>query len=129
MSGLEAIVNKILIAEGKKFEREKQLTNIYNGLYRADFILPREKIAIEVNGQQHYEYVKIFHKNRSEFLKAKERDRRKLKGLIAAGYKVYCIPYWEIDNIHTFADLTSEKFHATTQYHNDIVWREHQKRK
>ncbi len=129
MSGLEKIVNKILLEAKKEFVREKQFPEIYNGLYKVDFYLPRDKIAIEVQGQQHYEYSKFFHKTISNFKKAQERDRRKLKGLLALGIKPYCIPYWEIENIHSFKDLISEKFHATTQYHNDIVWREHQKSK
>ena len=129
MSDLELIVYKILRKAGKKFEQEKQFKDIYNGLYRYDFYLPDDKILIEVQGIQHYQYTKIFHKNLSEFKKAQERDRRKVRGAAAKHLSLYCIPYWEIENLNSFSDLTAEKFLAKSQFHNDIVWREHQKLK
>jgi hypothetical protein len=43
----------------------------------ADFFIPSRKLIIEVNGKQHDEYTKFFHKNKLEFYKAKSRDRNK----------------------------------------------------
>lgn len=43
-----------------------------------DFWLPRRKIAFEIQGEQHGNYVPFFHGSRGNFLKAKERDFRKV---------------------------------------------------
>lgn len=110
------------------FEREKVFKDCYNGLYRYDFYLPTLKILIEYNGQQHYEYTKVFYKHRADFLKAQERDRRKITYALAHNIKIYCIPYWEINNLHDLNDLFNEKFLAHSKFHNDEAYR-HQKSK
>lgn len=46
-------------------------------LLYADFFLPSRKLIVEVNGRQHDEYIKFFHKNKLEFYKAQARDRNK----------------------------------------------------
>ena len=126
----ENLISIILKNEKIPFEQEKSFSEDKKvKYYRFDFYLPNQQICIEFQGEQHYHYSQFFHKTKSDFTKAQERDRRKVNFCLANNISLYCIPYWEIDNIHTFADLTAEKFHATTQYHNDIVWREHQKRK
>lgn len=129
MSSLERVIYNILIKEKIPFEREKQFKDCYNGYYRYDYYLPRQNIILEVNGTQHYEYTKIFHKKRADFTKAKERDRRKISYCLAHNIPIYIIPYWEIENLKTFKDIISEKFRATSKFHNDLIWREHQKSK
>lgn len=42
-----------------------------------DFYLPLAKIAIEVHGQQHYEFVPFYHSNKMNFFKAQKRDNEK----------------------------------------------------
>lgn len=42
-----------------------------------DFYLPLRKLAIEVNGEQHYTYSSHFHTNRVGFLNSKRNDRQK----------------------------------------------------
>lgn len=42
-----------------------------------DFYLHFRRIAIEVNGSQHYEYNAFFHGDKIKFHKAKANDRRK----------------------------------------------------
>ncbi len=42
-----------------------------------DFFLPLRKLAVEVNGQQHYEFNQFFHGTIQNFWKSKERDRNK----------------------------------------------------
>lgn len=123
MSSLEKIVYNILLKSNIKFEQEKQFKDLYNSLYRFDFYLPNERAVLEINGQQHYIFTKQFHANRSDFLKAKERDRRKLAYCLANDIKAYCIPYWEIGNINTIEDIFQDKFLARSKFHNDEVWR------
>lgn len=123
MSSLEKIVYNILYKSGLKFEQEKQFKDLYNSLYRFDFYIPSIPAVIEVNGMQHYIYTSQFHANRSDFLKAQERDRRKLAYCLANGIKAYCIPYWEMGNITKIDDIFQDKFLARSKFHNDEVWR------
>ena len=118
----EKQIAKILRNTGIRFEREKIFSDIRNK-YRFDFYIPSLKVCLEYNGQQHYEFTSHFYKNRSEFTKAKERDRRKVSYCLSHQIKLYCIPYWELNNLHTFEDLTQEKFHAHTKFHNDEAYR------
>lgn len=123
MSTFEKMVYQILQESGTPFEQEKQFKDFYNGLYRFDFYLPEQNSVVEVNGMQHYTFTRQFHANRSEFLKAQERDRRKIAYCLANGIRIYCIPYWEIGNLKNFDDLFQTKFLARTKFHNDEVWR------
>lgn len=123
MSSYEHTIYNLLVKNKLHFEREKVFKDCYNGLYRYDFYLPEKKILLEVNGEQHYNFTKGFYKNKTEFLKAQERDRRKISYTLAHNIKIYCIPYWEIDNIKTFDDLFSQKFLAKSKFHNDDVFR------
>lgn len=123
ISSLEKKVYDLLIGGHFYIEREKIFKDCYNGLYRYDFYLPEINSVIEVNGEQHYSYNKKFYKNKSEFLKAQERDRRKISYALARGMKIYCIPYWEIDSLLSSDDLFTQKFLAKSKFHNDDVLR------
>lgn len=109
---------KIPFETEKSFNDEKRIQ-----LYRFDFYIPNINSCIEFQGIQHMQYSPFFYKNRSEFLKAQERDRIKISYCLAHGIKLYCIPYWELDNLHTVDDLFSQKFLARSKFHNDIVFR------
>lgn len=43
----------------------------------ADFFIPDLKMIIEVNGQQHYEYVRHFHRDQKGFQASIQRDNNK----------------------------------------------------
>ena len=45
----------------------------------ADFYLPKQRLLVEVHGEQHYKFNEFFHKTKSEFLKSKSRDRDKIR--------------------------------------------------
>ena len=123
MSNFEQIVESILSNSHIAYIKEYTITTFRNGLYRFDFYLPEHNIFIECQGQQHYIYSKFFYNNRSDFLKAQERDRRKCSYCLSHGIKLYCIPYWEINNLHNINDLFNEKFLARSKFHNDEVYR------
>ena len=55
-----------------------------------DFLVPGVMMAIEVHGQQHYEYSPFFHKTKAGYLKARARDEDK---------KEWC----ELNNINLIA--------------------------
>jgi len=42
-----------------------------------DFFIPVLDIAVEVHGEQHYKFIKHFHKNRTGYINALKRDRLK----------------------------------------------------
>ena len=48
------------------------------GVLYLDFYLPQIMMAIEVHGQQHYQYTPFFHKNKAEFAIAKAKDEDKI---------------------------------------------------
>lgn len=115
---------KISFETEKSFNDEKKIR-----FYRFDFYIPSINSCIEFQGKQHMEYSPFFYKNRSEFLKAQERDRTKICYCLAHGIKLYCIPYWELDNLHTVEDLFNDKFLAKSKFHNDDVFRAQQNRR
>lgn len=50
---------------------------IPGSLLDLDFYLPAKKIAFEVQGRQHTEFVKHFHINKDGFIQSQLRDKRK----------------------------------------------------
>lgn len=73
--------------------KEQQLADIVRNIYpeqpilrnyrlaldglEIDIYLPLLKLGIEYNGEQHYQFVKAFHKSKADFLKQQERDKKK----------------------------------------------------
>ena len=75
--------------------------------------------AWEFDGQQHFEYVKFFHKKRSTFKHMQENDRRKNRYAIKNKINLYRIPYTEIDSINTIQDMVRPQYKVKSIYHND----------
>ena len=123
MSNLELHILKILTKEKIPLEREKTFSDLRKNKYRYDFFLPKHNILLEINGAQHYENISFFYKNRTEFKKAQERDRRKISYALANNIPLYIIPYWEIENIKNFNDIVQKEFLAKSKYHNDNIVR------
>lgn len=61
-----------------------------------DFWLPKRKIAVEIQGRQHQEFVPFFHKTQAGFKQHQERDIRKQDFCKANGIKLIQI-YTEDD--------------------------------
>lgn len=61
----------------------------------ADFFLPELMLVIEVHGEQHYKYISFFHKNKMDFLIAKQRDVDKIEWCQLNGIKIVILPYNE----------------------------------
>lgn len=120
-SNLEEKIIKILNKERIKFIREKTYPDLKSGYYRFDFFLPEYNICIECDGPQHYKYTKIFYKNRQDFLKAQERDRRKNSYCLGHNILLYRIPYFEIDDISSFNDIIQDKFLVKDKWHCDYI--------
>ena len=122
--GEEKIIN-LLLKGGYKFEREKRFGDLRRGLYRFDFCISRGRSTpciIEFNGMQHYTQVKKFHPTFRDFQLQQGRDRRKINYCLAHNIPLYIIPYWELDSIHTAADLFRPKYRAKDQWKNHKDW-------
>ena len=129
MSKSEEKIIELLQKGRYKFEREKRFKDLKHGLYRFDFYVVRGRAipcVLEYNGEQHYQHVKKFHATRAEFEAAKERDRRKISYCLAHNIPLYIIPYWELDNLHTAADLFNPRFRAASRWKNDQDWQRQQ---
>ena len=127
MSSLERVVYRLLVQANISFQQEKNFKDCYAGYYHYDFYIPSKNIIIEVNGMQHYQFTKLFHKTRSDFTKAQERDRRKISYCLAHNISLYIIPYWDIENLHKVDDLFQEKYLARDKFHNDRAWSQQKK--
>lgn len=68
------------ILEYSKFKNPRTGKSLYFDIY-----LPKEKVFIEINGKQHYEWNGHFHKTEDDFDKARERDKIKKKYAKANG--------------------------------------------
>ena len=128
MSAFEQLVARLLKQAGIPFQQEKIFKDCYNGHYKFDFYLPSKNSVLELNGMQHYKYTEFFHKKKTDFTKAQERDRRKISYCLANNITLYIIPYWEMDNLKNIKDIFQDKFIAHSKFHNDNVW-EQQKSK
>lgn len=60
-----------------------------------DFFLPLKMLAIEVQGQQHYEFSLHFHGTRWNYLESKRRDREKREWADLNNIKLVELPYNE----------------------------------
>lgn len=123
--GEEKII-ELLKKSRYRFEREKRFGDLRRGLYRFDFYVLSGRptpCVIEFNGAQHYVQLTHFQATAREFKAQQERDRRKISYCLAHNIPIYIIPYWEIDNIHTAADLFKEKYRAKDRWKNDRDWK------
>lgn len=119
MSSFENRVARILTENNVRFVQEKTFKDLKNGLYRYDFYLYDLNILIEVDGEQHLHFTKIFYKNRTDFLKAQERDRKKNAYAIAKGIPLYRIPFYDVEKLNRLDDLFKEEYLVNSIYHND----------
>lgn len=118
MSKYEESVIKILKQGQISFVREKTFSDLKHGLFRFDFYIYNLNGApaiVEVDGEQHFRPIY----GRQSFLKGQEHDRRKNSYCLANNIPLYRIPYWEIKNLKTSADIFSIKFLVKTRWHND----------
>lgn len=128
MSSYEEKIIKILRKEKIHFEREKSFSDLKKGKYRYDFyVLGGRPCLIEIQGAQHYGFVKKFYKTQTDFKKAQERDRRKISYALAHNIPLYVIPYWEVDNLNSATDIFNEKFRARDRWKNDRDWQLYKK--
>jgi len=62
---------------------------------RLDIYLPTERLAIEVQGRQHYEMTNFFFSDRLSFLRARERDNQKARWCFQHKIQILVLCYKE----------------------------------
>lgn len=88
---------------GLLFYEEYKLSN---GL-RLDFLLPRHRLAVEVDGEQHEKYNNYFYKSMREFHNSIERDLYKDKYCKENMIKLIRIPEKKLKSSEAFEELVS----------------------
>lgn len=63
-----------------------------------DFYVPNIKLAVEVHGQQHYQFSQFFHKNKLDFIKAQNRDDDKKEWCDLNNIVLVVLKYSETDD-------------------------------
>lgn len=121
-STYENRISSILREEGIKYGTEVTFSNLKYKKYflRFDFsvFINNKPILIEVDGEQHFMYIKHFG-TESYHKHMLENDRRKNKYCIINKIELYRIPYWEIDTINSFKDMMRPQYRVLSIWHND----------
>jgi hypothetical protein len=66
-----------------------------SGQLKADFYLSRQKLMVEVHGEQHYKFNKHFHGTKANFIDACKRDANKQEWCQINNIKLVVLPHWE----------------------------------
>ena len=75
----EREIAELLDSMGVTYEREKTFDDCVNGGYklRFDFYIPTLNMLIEYDGEQHYRFIKRFHRTQDGFQRMQTRDNIK----------------------------------------------------
>ena len=124
MSNGEERIIYILNKEKIFFEREKTFIDLRKRKLRFDFYIKNldgMPAIIEFDGEGHFLFIKKFYHSKSDFERAKERDRVKNEYCLANGIKLYRVPYWDLDKISKVKDVLNPKYLVMTKWHNDYL--------
>ena len=128
MSKAEGKIMKLLDAGRLNYKREvifKDLKGKKNIPLRFDFAIYNQDwklvVLLELDVYQHFIYPNKFHKTRSDFLQAKERDRIKNKFCLLNKIPLIRIPYWALENLTLEKIFSTPEFRVSSIYHNDTI--------
>ena len=86
-----------------KYLREITFKNLINPMtgnhLYFDFYIPKFKVIIEVQGDQHFKFVPDFHKDLQHFEYQQLKDQFKREYCIKHHYNLIAIPYTQIDDL------------------------------
>jgi hypothetical protein len=63
-----------------------------------DFYIPSIKLAVEVHGEQHYQFNPFFHKSKADFLKSLSRDEDKISWCELNDIRLVILKYSESED-------------------------------
>lgn len=127
MSKGEQKIAELLKQNHIQFQREYSvpgLVGLKNIPLRFDFaIFQKGKLyaLLEVDGRQHYEYVKHFHKTPMGFRKTREWDRRKNAYCLRYKIPLLRIPYWDFDKLTFQSIFSTPNYLVKSKFHNDYL--------
>lgn len=93
----EILIADFLTKNGFLYKKEYIFKDLPNRKF--DYFLPELNIAIEFDGQQHYEFVEFFHRTIENFNLRQQMDIEKNQYCIKNNIPLYRIPYWEEEHI------------------------------
>ena len=88
-----------------KFDTICQEVPAYGTRSFIDLYLPNKRLAIECQGQQHYEQNNFFHKSKTDFIHGQVKDKVKKSWCEANDITLVCLDYRETDEQWTRAVL------------------------
>lgn len=96
----EYLVKKYLLEKKVEFKEQREtlkcINPVTNSVLPYDFELPKQRVIIEVQGQQHYCQIEHFHSSKEGFEYQKFKDKTKKEFAINLGYKFIEIDYNQI---------------------------------
>lgn len=96
----EKIIEQWLTTNKIGFEKQKEFVGCrYKMQLRYDFYVPCHNLVIEFDGQQHFEFVKKFHKTHEQFIKLQARDKIKNEFATTVGMSMLRIRYDQQNDI------------------------------
>lgn len=112
MSSYEYLVTEFLKERGYHFVSQHKTLRCINPTTNMplhyDFQLINEKLIIEVQGEQHYKFVEIFHRNEEGFEYQRWKDEYKKNYALNRGFDYLEIRYDEFKN-NKYKDIILEK--------------------
>jgi|TARA_R110002110_G_scaffold401317_2_gene618131 hypothetical protein len=63
-----------------------------------DFFVPLHDLCVEVHGEQHYKFVRFYHKTKLGFAQARKRDKKKVEWCELNNISVIELPFNEDEN-------------------------------
>jgi|TARA_R110000824_G_scaffold120268_1_gene275366 very-short-patch-repair endonuclease len=84
---------------------------VYGTRMSVDFLNATKKIAIEVNGRQHSEYVKFFHGSRLNYFNSIKRDVKKAEWLEMNGFTLIEIDREDVEQLSV--EYIEKEFNVT----------------
>lgn len=120
-------IEQILKANKIEYKLEycfKDLLGHTGQLLRFDFaIFEKGKLIalLEYDSDLHFIFSPMFHKTRTNFKAAQQRDRTKNSYCLAHKIPLYRIPYWEVEKINTYSQLFNQNFLVKNKFHNDYL--------
>lgn len=127
----EKKVMDLLRHGGLRFEREVSFEGLVGKKkvpLRFDFAVYNQKgeplVLIDFDGEQHFKYVKYFHKTISGFKRAQERDRIKNKYCLKHNIPLIRIPFWDLEELTLNKIFGTAEYRVENIYHNDYLARQ-----